>query len=211
MKMSTNQLEKEARRVIDVAVDVETLSRRPDAAIISIAAVPFRKDGAEPPAAEHFFVSVNATTCALSGLHFDMETVRFWEHADKEAKAALQAAPARSLQEAVDGFVAYIERLKRDCGAEVVIWAQGTDFDIPVLKNAILRVSGEAELPWEYRNVRDARTYVEELAETLGEHEWEEVRKDMPKPTLRHSALADCRDMIARIQFVHEHVCAAIG
>lgn len=67
--------------IVNVVVDVETMSLRPDAAIVSLAAVPFDPECSlegTPFLEEGFYEVVNATTCALYGMRFDMDTVSWW-------------------------------------------------------------------------------------------------------------------------------------
>ena len=63
-------------------------------------------------------------------------------------------------------FNEWLEQWQKDSKAdELMIWTQGTDFDIAVLRNAYRVVFGdEKSIPWHFRNVRDARTYFLEIA-----------------------------------------------
>lgn len=172
---------------INVVVDIETLSLRPDAAIISIAAVPFMLDKESleecvdavfsgvpafdemtkniscPEEYAPFYETIDATSCAMTGLAFDMETVKFWSEMPDEAKSAIMEKSRVSIRQALEDLVAYLENLKAQHKAdELTIWVQGSDFDIPVLKNAMYKVLGltPETLPWKHRNIRDARTFM---------------------------------------------------
>ena len=167
---------------INVVVDIETLSLRPDAAIISIAAVPFMldkesldnndkygytgvpafdemtKDISCPEGYAPFYETIDATSCAMAGLAFDMDTVKFWSEMPDEAKSVIMEKPRVSIRQALEDLVAYLENLKAQHKAdELTIWIQGSDFDIPVLKNAMYKVLGltPETLPWKHRNIRD--------------------------------------------------------
>lgn len=172
---------------LNVVVDIETLSLRPDAAIISIAAVPFMldkeslegnveygyygvpaydemmKDFSCPENYLPFYETIDATSCAMAGLAFDMETVKFWSEMPDETKSAVLDNPRVSIRQALEDFVAYLDNLKgMNQADELVIWTQGSDFDIPILKNAMYKVIGLTPdtLPWKHRNIRDARTFM---------------------------------------------------
>lgn len=172
---------------LNVVVDIETLSLRPDAAIISIAAVPFMldkeslegnvecgyygvpaydemmKDFSCPENYLPFYEIIDATSCAMAGLAFDMETVKFWSEMPDETKSAVLDNPRVSIRQALEDFVAYLDNLKgMNQADELVIWTQGSDFDIPILKNAMYKVIGLTPdtLPWKHRNIRDARTFM---------------------------------------------------
>lgn len=207
---------------INVVVDIETLSLRPDAAIISIAAVPFMldkesldnndkygytgvpafdemtKDISCPEEYAPFYETIDATSCAMAGLAFDMETVKFWSEMPDEAKSAIMEKPRVSIRQALEDFVAYLENLKAQHKTdELIIWIQGSDFDIPVLKNAMYKVLGltPETLPWRYRNIRDARTFMlESLSLVYPDTPVNELYgKLLPYDELtKHNSLHDC-------------------
>lgn len=208
---------------INVVVDIETLSLRPDAAIISIAAVPFilDKESLEkcekarcsgvpafdemvvkgvmcPENFDAFYESIDATSCAMAGLAFDMETVKFWSEMPDEAKSAIMEKPRVSIRQALEDFVAYLDNLKgMNQADELVIWTQGSDFDIPILKNAIYKVLGltPETLPWKHRNIRDARTFMlESLSLVYPDTPVNELYgKLLPYSELtKHNSLHDC-------------------
>lgn len=208
---------------LNIVVDLETLSRRPDAAIISIAAVPFILDiellrqrarhgltgvPAYRPEKEEetvlsewapFHETIDATTCALAGLHFEMDTVKFWANMGEEVKSSILNENRVSLAQALDDFMVYLDRVKSVTGADdIVIWSQGMDFDIPILKNALYKFAGDKnfDLPWKYYNVRDARTYmIEGLNLMYGDKELEhykdllQKRNDLKKHNCLHDAI----------------------
>ena len=121
---------------LNVVVDIETLSLRPDAAIISISAVPFvldkkslqdndkygyygvpafdemTKDISCPEEYAPFYEAIDATSCAMAGLAFDMETVKFWSEMPDAAKSAILEKPRVSIRQALEDFVAYLDNLK---------------------------------------------------------------------------------------------------
>lgn len=208
---------------INVVVDIETLSLRPDAAIISIAAVPFilDKEGLEKcakygytgvPAFDEiikkevsdmnlyppFYETIDATSCAMAGLAFDMETVKFWSEMPDASKSAILDSLHVSIRQALEDFVAYLENLKMPHQAdELIIWTQGSDFDIPILKNAMYKVLGltPETLPWKHRNIRDARTFMlESLSLVYPDTPVNELYgKLLPYDELtKHNSLHDC-------------------
>jgi DNA polymerase III epsilon subunit-like protein len=207
---------------INVVVDIETLSLRPDAAIISIAAVPFMldkesldnndkygytgvpafdemtKDISCPEEYAPFYETIDATSCAMAGLAFDMDTVKFWSEMPDEAKSAIMEKPRVSIRQALEDFVAYLENLKAQHKTdELIIWIQGSDFDLPVLKNAMYKVLGltPETLPWRYRNIRDARTFMlESLSLVYPDTPVNELYgKLLPYDELtKHNSLHDC-------------------
>lgn len=211
-----------SKKFIDVAVDIETLSLAPNAAIISIAAVPFWKspcpdlsmffaeeEGAKESGSQypflHYYEVVNATSCALMGMDFDSATVDFWYKQSDEAKAELMQREGVSLRMAMDGFVSFLEMLKEKHGADIVLWVQGMSFDIPVIENAIHKTLSLSEMPWRYFNVRDSRTYIlEKVRESIGDDAFCALKDPYSAlgtiPVgIKHSALGDVVTLIHRV------------
>ena len=153
------------RSILNIGVDLETASKLPTAAILSIAAQPFSLGHyLEVEEVEPFYECINATSCVLCGMHFEDDTVKFWSEQSDEAKAELLKCDAKSIRMALEGFVKYVEYYKGVYNAnEVHIWAHGIDFDIATLKMACATVLGTQSMPWIHYNVRDARTYVLEF------------------------------------------------
>lgn len=80
---------------------------------------------------------------------------------------------------------------------ELVVWTQGSDFDIPILKNAMYKVLGltPETLPWKHRNIRDARTFMlESLSLVYPDIPVNELYgKLLPYSELtKHNSLHDC-------------------
>lgn len=215
---------------IDIAIDIETLSLASDAAIISIAAQPFARpvrgmEEAEDyelfkPAyineadefcqleCEPFRAYINATTCAFAGMDFDPKTIQWWSERDDAAKAAAMGGPSQSIGQALECLQIFLEVIKNtvpDC--RLRMWAQGGDFDFSVLRSAFRRCLPGTELPWDYRDQRDARTFI---LEALGvENPGEDPKKlydlippmEDEEPWVKHSALSDARRTAHNVAF----------
>lgn len=189
---------------INIVIDLETASLQSDAAILSIAAqvfdpmalvngpnsLPFPPEGKSP--SPQFMAVVNVASCITAGLHFEMETVKWWSERSDEAKASILATPVL-LASALEELSKWLDLLRSTLDCEVRIWCQGTDFDIPILTNAY-RVCG-LPLPWRHTDVRDARTFIlEELEMLFGPEEKPYDRiPAMDEEWVTHSALSDAR------------------
>lgn len=183
---------------LDIMLDLETLSLKPTAAIIQIAAIPFDKrektlSGNVPkPFNKQFVVNVDATTCAMFGLSFDKETLDWWANQSLEAKNCFFKGGV-SLTNALCSLNENINEWLDDAYAdEAIIWSEGTDFDAVIIRNAY-RVVGEL-MPWKYNSVRDVRTYVNEIERLLN------VTIDVPMRGIAHNSIDDCKHQIARVQ-----------
>lgn len=135
----------------DVMIDLETMSTRPDAAIVSIGAVAF--DMRKLVVGERFYRNVDLRTSAAAGGHIDPDTVLWWMRQSDAARSALQRnlSPLADALDALTAFLASCAPL-----AAIRPWGNGVDFDMVILASAY-RAAG-LETPWKYWNQRDART-----------------------------------------------------
>lgn len=204
---------------INIAVDLETLSTRPTAAIISIAAKAFTFSDPQPEIG-CFYVPVNATTCAMYGMHFSESTVDFWYHQKEEAKK-----PHLELSDAVCSLKVALLKLKdwvdsvraMSPDKKLLVWMQGTDFDGAILRNAYCQVFGSEEaMPWKFTELRDSRTFIHGFVGY--------VRPDLPIPYdaipenpnwIKHDALSDCDQLIWNVRhcvtLMDEYVTSSIA
>lgn len=129
-----------------IMVDIETWSTRSNAAILAIGAVKF---DAEFNIQDRFYCNVDPISCRNFGLHFDPDTIEFWR---KNPEAFNQTKENRiSIQEAISQFNEWIGPAKK-----TEVWANGAAFDFPILEWSF--VQSNTPIPWEFWNVRDART-----------------------------------------------------
>lgn len=191
--------------ILDVMVDVETLSLRSDAAIIQIAAVPFYMDKSHAKVFSDFSVDVNPSSEAMYGFSFDASTIEWWSKNEPANEYFKEDHKAYSIKKALTDFTAQLTLWKDVASAdELMIWCQCTDFDITVLRNAYRKVFGsEKDIPWNYRNVRDARTYFLEAARLFAsdvENPYELIKTD----DTQHLAINDCKWSIEAVQWAYD-------
>ncbi len=139
-------------------LDLETLGTRPDAAIIQIGAVFFEpKSGGKILNGDKAF---NQHVLYQDGIGtVDHGTLAFWL---KEKSAARMGEAlsndAEFLPKVMQSFIAWPKTAMLMDWAEVGrIWASPSDFDLPILKSAMVRC-GLGDMPWDRRSTRDART-----------------------------------------------------
>lgn len=136
----------------DVVVDVETMSLRKDAAIVSIAAVAFDSAAGFDTTGHSYtgvYVVVSLASSVLAGLHVDDKTVGWWRDADPRARGEIESGPSVPVGAALARVFEFIGPGRR-------VWGHGSSFDVAVLEQsaAILGI----RVPWSYRDVRDTRT-----------------------------------------------------
>lgn len=217
------------KKVVNISLDIETLSCRENAAIISIAAVPFNKRGQgqfiidrpfdclgiadkETGTRDPFYEVVNATTCALAGMHFEQDTVKFWSEQNDLAKAEFSTRTALSIRDVMENFVNYIVAIKEEFDVDVCIWCQGTDFEVPIVRNAIRTVLQIKDVPWGHTQVRCARTWILELIEKL-HGQLEDPYSVLPQDETwnRHSALSDAMRLANNVANVNRMLDERLG
>lgn len=161
--------------MIDVMIDLETMSTRSNAAIVSIGAVIFD----ETSILDEFYTPVNLTTCIEHGLHVDPRTVEWWEKQDPDAVLAWKTDSAPNMISALTEFCAWIR--KHGDSKIVRPWGNGADFDLVIMINAFNSI--DADPPWQFYNHRCFRTLKNMFP----------VQRAKPKDT-KHHALNDARN-----------------
>lgn len=196
------------KNVINIVIDLETASRHRNAAILSIGAKVFWPNEFNSESVTIFgngeqvnFV-INAASCITAGLHFEMETVKWWSERSDEAKASILATPML-LTSALESLSAFFDAMRGKYKSDIRIWCQGTDFDIPILANAY-RVCG-LPIPWKHTDVRDARTFVLDTLEFIFGSEEKPYNRIPAMPDgeewIAHSALSDARRTAWNVSF----------
>lgn len=157
-------------------LDLETLSQRVDAAIVSIGAVKFNVTDDE---VETFYTNVNPHQCKELGMSITQDTIDWWKKQKPEAMAAWRKEGV-SPKEASEKLVQFLG----DAG-KLHMCANGIDFDFPILKNML--VLTDTPCPWNWWNQLDMRT-VYKLAGLK--------TSDAPRVGKYHNALDDCLSQI---------------
>ena len=198
------------KKVINIGVDLETLSTLPTAAIISIAAKEFTLEASDTEGHwAQFKVNINATSCALSGYHIEEETCRWWTERDQNAKESILNGVVKDIREGLKMFREWVLDLKEHHKADAVhVWMQGTDFDGSILRYALRKEFSTLErkaVPWGHADLRDARTYILEGVKML-HGDLDDPYSVIPKPEQQitvHSAMGDVDRMIWNLQHVY--------
>ena len=163
-----------------VMLDLETLSTRPDATILTFGACkfnPYRQQEIE----QGVYFRINVDEQIALGRHVDDNTVVWWSQQAEDVRDEAFGEENRiSLEQFTNELNKFIVGAK-------CIWAQGPVFDIVILENLYRQLGKPA--PWQYWQIRDSRT----LLSTLGDP------RDKNKTGL-HNALEDCVSQANAIQ-----------
>lgn len=155
-----------------IAYDVETLSMRPNAAIVSIGAVRFTFEGGIK---DTFLINIDPASCFKFGLHIDKDTIAWWKSQPKEISALWKVNP--------NPIDVALRKLNEFVGTDnkQFVWCQGGSFDHPIISSAMRACDIESN--WKYWQEMDSRT----VFTLLG------VRNDLIRKgeSNNHSALDD--------------------
>ena len=169
---------------MDVMLDLETLSTRPDATILTFGACKFN------PYTQHDIVDgiyfrVNVDEQTELGRHVDDNTIEWWsKQAEDVYSEAFNSEDRISLEQ-------FSQELNRFVVGADNIWAQGPVFDIVILENLYRQLG--LPTPWQFWQIRDSRT----LLSTLGDP------REKNKAGL-HNALEDAVSQAQAVQFVYK-------
>ena len=155
---------------MELMIDIETVSTRPDAAIMAIGACKF--DISTGEIGETFYCAVDLDSCFRLGMVADGDTLKFWMSQDSDVTAKLFQEP-RSIRTA-------LEKLSLFAFVKDGVWSHAS-FDPVILEFAYRSLAFYA--PWNFRQIRDVRTLV-----WLGRQAGLSIPE---KPDDAHYALAD--------------------
>lgn len=133
----------------NIMLDLETLSTRGNAAILSIGAVKFDLDKMKIDD-KGFYSSISIDSNVEAGRHISESTLVWWLDQGDAAKRVF-TEPKVVLDAALESFVDWVGR--DDCA----IWGNGSDFDVAILSSAFHQAGYET--PWKFYNTRCFRTF----------------------------------------------------
>lgn len=165
-------------------LDLETLSTRPDATILTFGACKFNPY-AQEDITQGIYFRINVDEQIGLGRHVDDNTIEWW---GKQAEDVYAEAFDPNDRISLEEFSKELNRFIVGCDN---IWAQGPVFDIVILEN-LYRQMG-LPCPWQFWQIRDSRT----LLSTLGDP------REKNKAGL-HNALEDAVSQAQAVQYVYK-------
>ena len=157
---------------MNVMLDIETLDTRSTSVILSIGACQFDENGVIH---NTLHKRIDIDSCLRRGLTVGGHTILWWMDQSEEARRNLTQGEICSLEQALSALSSFIKQGD-------VVWANGANFDVPILENAYEKCN--MATPWVYYNVRDYRT----VSKLVPKDEFNRIRS---QPTLKHNALED--------------------
>lgn len=131
-------------------LDLETLSTRPNAVILSIGAVKFDPYTDQIDIDEALEMKIDIDEQTAIGRHVQDETIDWWARQTKDIRDEVFDPTGRlSLED-------FTKNLNKFLVGVDDIWCQGPVFDIVILEDLYRQLTKPA--PWNYWQIRDSRT-----------------------------------------------------
>lgn len=154
----------------DLMIDIETLSTKKNAAVLSIGAVYFNRETG--CTGDRFYARISKESALEHGV-YDDDTLEWWGKQSQEARDEAFGGTLTAYEVACS----FRDFIKPD----TKVWGNGSVFDITILESWF-DANGVA-VPWDFWNVRDVRTIVD----------WFDIDvKSFTRDGVHHNAIDDC-------------------
>jgi hypothetical protein len=166
----------------NVMIDLETMSTKPNAAILSIGAVVMNLDCLLIE--DQFYQNIELSSCVEAGLHESVATRDWWAKPENREARDTLTKNAVSLRYGLEAFQNWVFKDSSDDCYEWHVnsirpWGNGASFDLVILESAYEAVGFQA--PWKFYNHMCFRTM---------KNQYPLVPKP-PRSGLKHNALDD--------------------
>jgi hypothetical protein len=136
-------------------IDIETLSTRTNAFILTIGAIRFNRNekiyDINNKNLPKFYYKIDKSSCEKLNFHIDSETKKWWTYQSKEAQHEVFYSEENRLP--IKDILIKLVDFCKDCKT---FWSHSPNFDYVILENAFRECNIDA--PWKFWNLRDTRT-----------------------------------------------------
>jgi len=167
-------------------IDLETLSTRPDATIVTLGAIKFNPHTVEEPHTG-LYIRFNVDEQSDLGRHVDDGTLEWWSRQKQEIQDEAFGDHDRVNMDSLT------KQLNKWCVGVDYLWCQGPLFDYAILQNLYKNIGKPC--PWNYWQIRDSRTVFAMMPS--------DPRKAIQEQL--HNALADCYYQAKCLQQTYKH------
>lgn len=148
---------------LDITFDLETASLSPTAAIMQIAAVAWNRFEEKSERlfdnVDEISLGVDLRSAMMEGFDFEPSTCKWWSEKETSVKDSILNDEPLLIKDALITFGEWIEDVRKEHDVETIcLWAQGSDFDVSVLRYACRKMG--VHLPVDYCYIRDARSFI---------------------------------------------------
>lgn len=196
-----NEISKRVENV-DISIDIETLSSRPNAAILQIGACVFDRT-VQDHIGETFSVNVSQIDMwPFNGrFHIDADTVAWWMSQEDAARQSVTAKPAYTIFTALSRLCSWFENVGfkpeyKDISRYV--WANSPSFDLVILRHALAVTNHK--VPWHFRQEMCMRTITMLARNKTGQ------KIEIKTEGTRHTALDDAIYQARVIQMAYRQL-----
>lgn len=162
--------------MFDIMIDIETLSTKLNATILSVSACYFNPLTGK--IGKKFDKQINLESSLNAKRDVSASTVLWWMDQSNSARSHFKTnAKAGTMTEVLKEFSEFIDE-------RALVWGNGSSFDLGILTTAYDKC--KLPLPWKFWNERDVRTIVQ-----VGRMLDFNPKQDMPFEGTRHNALDD--------------------
>lgn len=182
-----------SKQLINVMVDLETLSTQANAGILAIGATVFKTNFDDRAGNYTYYQKASMASCEAAGMHISKATLDWW---GKQQVAARMEAFSGTLdiKKVLEEFAYFLMTIKSDTKQDIALWGNGADFDNSILADAYDRFG--MELPWKYTNNRCFRTL---------KNVFSFVKPD-DFVGVKHNALSDAKNQAAHAEKIFRHL-----
>lgn len=184
----------------NIVLDLETMGKGSNAAIVSIGAVFFNPLTGE--LGERFYKRIWLDSAVKYG-ELDASTVVWWLDQSDAARAEIDHEDSDSLPHALTDFRHFVRDERKCAFGEIRVWGNGCTFDNVIIANAFKKV--DVSKPWSYAGDMDVRTIVELGRKLLNF----DPKKDMPFEGEKHNALADAIHQAKYVSAIYQKLAEA--
>ena len=138
---------------MNLMLDLETLSVRPNAVITQIGAVIFD----ESEILADFKCNIDINDSMSKGFHVDGNTITWWLKQSEEARRSIYSGEKLPVKEALKGFYKWVTDNVTDLD-NLKVWGNGSDFDNAILAYHLHHLGSKPF--WKFYNNRCFRTFL---------------------------------------------------
>jgi hypothetical protein len=172
---------------MDVMLDLETLSTRPESVILTIGAVKFDPFSDFVDVERGLYYRVDVDEQLALDRHVLESTVEWWGNQDAEVREeALGNSDRVSLEDMTRGLNRFLVGVEN-------IWCQGPAFDIVILENLYRQLTKPT--PWQFWQISDSRTLFKAHGDPRDKNR-----------AAAHNALMDCYYQAIAVQEIYRAV-----
>jgi len=161
----------------EVMLDIESLSTKTNASIMTIGAVKFDRNSFKVK--EKFYKRISRKSNEQFNRDFDEATINWWHSQSEQAKKEIFENKDRI------NLSTALQELSIFCRGSKCVWANGVAFDIPILESAYRDCN--LDCPWKFWVVRDVRTIYD-----IGNMNLTVFKRLNKLDKHHHNALHDC-------------------